>query len=62
MGRFSRQRLRIPDASNHDIDFFLDFREHCLIGDADTFEHMMGRIIDGSGSSDKINMREPAFV
>jgi hypothetical protein len=52
----------VPLQYPHDIDFFLNLREHGLIRNADAFENMMCRVVHGSGSPNKIHVGESALA
>lgn len=46
--------------AHHDIYFFLDFRQHGLVRDRDSFENMMSRSVYRGRCSDEIDMGEAA--
>ena len=58
------EQLERHVASNtyHDVNLFLDIIQHCLIGNSDSLQNMMGRIEDGLRRPNKIDVSKATYV
>lgn len=54
--------VRMAFQDPHDVNFLLHLRKHSLVRDCDTFEDMVGGVVDGSRCPHEVDMREATLA